>query len=226
MPNEEVTPGGSRVLRHDVGSQRELGPAHGDPGYIERVNAHVEKYVGTIAMVWHEIVSAGIHLDVLHVSPTQARPFHTFVTCGMGEKPMTVPQGIKVRFAELTLSLPASWPVTREAFADEANYWPIRWLKNLGRMPLGHNTWLAPGHTVPNGDPPLPFRPGQRITDFGREEIRCQQLVDGVAEGIAEAVRFIRIRLRDDPLEGHRGVEHVRTRSRAEGDKSIGISER
>jgi hypothetical protein len=85
----------------------------------------------------------------------------------MSELPMHVPLenpddlGLipELRYAELLLSLPADWPLTPEAFQDEANYWPLRWLKRLARLPHRMDGWLGLGHTVPNGDPPQPLGP-------------------------------------------------------------------
>jgi hypothetical protein len=48
--------------------------------------------------------------------------------------------------------LPKGWPVSKEAFADERNYWPLRLMKTLARLPHGGNTWLGFGHTLANGD--------------------------------------------------------------------------
>ena len=71
---------------------------------------------------------------------------------------MTVPEGFEERaYAELMVSLPAEWPMEREAWSDERNYWPIRWLRSLARLPHEFGSWLGWDHTVPNGDPPEPF---------------------------------------------------------------------
>ena len=45
-----------------------------------------------IGVVFHEIVSDVVHIDLLHVPPRRERPFHTLVTCGMSVRPMNVPQ--------------------------------------------------------------------------------------------------------------------------------------
>jgi hypothetical protein len=63
----------------------------------------------------------------------------------------------ELRFAELLLCLPAEWPLSIDAFKDEANYWPIRWLKRLARLPHQMDAWLGLGHTIPNGDLARPF---------------------------------------------------------------------
>src|SRR5262249_53710239 len=86
--------------------------------------------------------------------------YHTLVTSGMSDLPMSAPEGAEeCRFAELLVSLPPDWPLTQAAFADERHYWPVRWLKMLARFPHEYDTWLWSGHSVPNGDPPEPFAP-------------------------------------------------------------------
>lgn len=77
---------------------------------------------------------------------------------------MNAPEGASgCEYAELLVSLPAMWPLTREAFEDESSYWPLRWLKMLARFPHEYQTWLWYGHTMPNGDPPEPFAPSTRL---------------------------------------------------------------
>lgn len=39
----------------------------GDVGVIESVSRHIERRIGRIAMVFHEIVSDELHIDVFHV---------------------------------------------------------------------------------------------------------------------------------------------------------------
>ncbi len=99
-------------------------------------------------------------------TPTEQRPMFTFVTVGMSDLPMTLPTGAAQNgvapFAELVVCLPPGWPVpsTPEVIApwDDPNaYFPIRWLKQLARLPHEYQTWLGFGHTVPNGDPAEPL---------------------------------------------------------------------
>jgi hypothetical protein len=40
-------------------------------------------------------------------------------------------------------------------FKKENNYWPIRLLKFLARMPHEYQTWLGVSHTIPMGNPPV-----------------------------------------------------------------------
>jgi hypothetical protein len=57
--------------------------------------------------------------------------------------------------------LAPDWPLSADAFKDErqGNYWPIRLLKTLARLPHDYNTWLGWGHSIPNGDPAQPYAP-------------------------------------------------------------------
>ena len=73
-------------------------------------------------------------------------------------------KGVKgEEYAELSICLPAVWKISEESFKDEANYWPIRWLKFLARFPHEYNTWLSFGHTIPNGDPAEPLTHGTKL---------------------------------------------------------------
>jgi len=127
---------------------------------LEDIELHVEAHIGEIASVLHELVSDRIHLDVLYVAPTEDNPFHVYVTSGMSNLAMTVPEGLEeFERAELLIALPESWPVSKALTQDESSYWPIRWLKLMGRLPHLQDTWIGWGHTVPNANPP------ERIAD-------------------------------------------------------------
>ena len=135
------------------------------------IGEHVVKHIGPVTDVFHEIQSVGVRVDILIVGPSESRPFVTLVTCGMSEQAMRIPienpedLGIipELRFAELLLCLPPEWPMTPDNFRDETNYWPIRWLKRLARMPHEMDGWLGLGHTIPHGDPPSPLGPNTRF---------------------------------------------------------------
>jgi predicted Zn finger-like uncharacterized protein len=162
VPEEpsEYSEAGTPIYRHTA-RQKEFTPVAGDANSIEAISNHIEAHLGPVAGVFHEIVSDLVHIDVHLVGPTPERPFHTLVTSGMSDLPMTVPEGAEdFRFAELLICLPEEWPLTQEAFEDEQHYWPVRLLKTLARLPHEYDTWLGWGHTVPNGDPARPFAPG------------------------------------------------------------------
>ena len=139
---------------------RPFEPAVGQQDSIEAVTAWAEEHLGPVETVLHEIVSDLVHLDVHVVPPYGERRCFTLVTSGMSDRPMSLPEEADSSpYAELMISLPADWPLNQEAFQDESNYWPVRWLKMMARLPHEYDTWLGVGHTVPNGNPAEPFAP-------------------------------------------------------------------
>ena len=139
----------------------------GDVNVIRSVGDHVETHFGKIAWVMHEKESPGIHVDVYVVEATSGRNYKRLVTSGMSEKPMPVPTGAEDgRYAELTLCLPPSWPLSPEAFKEEANYWPVRVLKGVARHALQNDTWLYQGHSMPWSDSVQPFAENTAMTSI------------------------------------------------------------
>lgn len=145
------------IYRHKIRENKWQAPTNVGRN-LEEIEAHVEEHVGKIETVLHEAISDVIHLDILFVPATANRPYHTLITSGVSDLPMNVPDTVK-RFnrVELVISLPANWPITQDAFQDENNYWPVRWLKLIGRFPHEYNTWVGWGHTIPYGDPAMPI---------------------------------------------------------------------
>jgi hypothetical protein len=161
----ELSPSGAPIYRYEEPAPFEL--ASGDDDTIEAISAHIERHLGPVSSVYHELLSDKVHLDVYIVSPSADFPFYTLVTSGMSDRPMNVPPGASPDdappFAELCILLPSTWNIPTDpaevgaAFEDENVYWPIRWLKMLARLPHEYNTWLGFGHTIPNGEDAEPF---------------------------------------------------------------------
>jgi hypothetical protein len=196
----ERSAGGSRILRHQPRQRGWEAARQGDPAIREAIDGHLADHLGEDMLVWHEIASDLVHIDVYMWSPTEARPMYTFVTVGMSDRPMTVPRdlhggGVSDR-AELIICLPPTWPVPAAGsgatapWDDPDAYFPIRWLKTLARLPHEYRTWLGFGHTVPNGDPALPLagttqlcgwvllRPRTLPSSFGSVELRGGGRID------------------------------------------------
>lgn len=120
---------------------------------VNALEAHIEKHFGHFENVFHEVASPDIHVDIYIIDPTPKRNYYTLVTVGMGAHLMNVPSELadyKLERAEMMIYLPANWKIND---SEEENYWPLRWLKILARLPIDNNTWLGWGHTVPNGEP-------------------------------------------------------------------------
>ncbi|WP_285309427.1 MULTISPECIES: suppressor of fused domain protein [Stenotrophomonas] len=155
---DDVSPGGSPILVHS--RQKDFTPAQGE-SHIEAISAHIERHLGPISGVFHEIVSDLVHIDVHVVPASEQFPYLRLVTSGMSDLPMTLPEGAPgSAYMELMVTLPADWPISDDAFEDERNYWPVRLLKTLARLPHEYDTWLGFGHTIPNGHPAEPYAPG------------------------------------------------------------------
>ncbi|MCI8601842.1 MAG: tetratricopeptide repeat protein [Oscillospiraceae bacterium] len=123
------------------------------PEEIEALEKFIQSSFGDFERVFHEIFSPDIHLDIAIIPPTAHRNFYTLVTMGMGAHRMRVPRDLKskrLERAELMISLPPDWKIDSH---EERWYWPIRLLKQLGRLPGNDNTWLGMGHTIDMGSP-------------------------------------------------------------------------
>lgn len=159
----------------DAAPDQEL--VSGSPDTIDAISDHITLHIGEIAFVFHEIVSPLVHIDVHVVGPTPQRDYYTLVTSGMSDRPMSTPDSAHdFCYAELMLSLPPTWLLSKEAFKDECNYWPIRLLKTAARFPHEHNTWITVGHTmIEEGEP----------TSYAENTAMCSMIV-GIPMNVPE----------------------------------------
>jgi hypothetical protein len=153
----EYSVGGVPIHRHTA-HERDFDFAIGDEETLDAITEHIEKYVGPVASVFHELISDLVHVDIHIVEPTPRRNYFTLLTSGMSDLPMTAPPAAsECQYAELMMCLPPDWPLKACTEGHPDYYWPIYWLKMLARFPHEYNTWLWDGHTIPNGDPAQPF---------------------------------------------------------------------
>lgn len=171
----EMSPGGSELIRHELNDKvlnPQLSPRSANmlsESDMDAITQHIEACIGEVDGVFHEIMSDDLHIDVNMVSPTEHMPFNFLCTMGMSALAMKVPRGFGgPRYAEVCIYLPKNWPLTQEAFEKHGEdfYWPVRWLKNLARLPNQFDTFLGPGHTIPNGDPAEPLSPHCKFAGF------------------------------------------------------------
>ncbi len=169
-----VTSGGSEIIRYDNHQSEFRIPA--DSGvHLKELEAFLEGALGPLAGSFHEIISDKVHVDVLIFAPTESRDCWTFVTSGMSDFPMNVPENLagdrrRLSRSELLISLPREWfdPDDRgmpldSQLRDDAKFWPISLLKWLARFPHEFDSWLWDGHSIPNYDPPQPYHPSTRL---------------------------------------------------------------
>ncbi|YCM42530.1 suppressor of fused domain protein [Verrucomicrobiaceae bacterium 227] len=140
------------IIQHDMPEDRGyVAPA--ESVALPLVERQIESHFGSAASVFHEIVSDLIHIDLHFIPPAEGRPWQTIVTSGMGDLAMSTPEDAPAfNRAELVLRLPAGWPLDQDSLGNEANYWPLRTLKFLARLPHQLNTWFGSGHTIPLGE--------------------------------------------------------------------------
>lgn len=119
----------------------------------DEVTECIKEDFGEFENVLHEIASTDIHLDVALIPPQEDRDYNTLCTIGAGAYRMEIEKEIRTEYhlseyAEYVMYLPSDWKLDNESMNDEANYWPIRLLKNTARLPIWTESWLAMGHTT------------------------------------------------------------------------------
>lgn len=119
------------------------------------VDEHISQYFSDEEItVLHEIESDEFHIDVYHIKATAERPYQMLITNGMSSIPMNAPDDLEeLKYTEIMTVLPADWEISESSIRNEANSWPISWIKELARLPHENEDWLWYGHTIPNGDP-------------------------------------------------------------------------
>jgi len=171
----EMSLGGSEMIRHELNDKvlnPQLTPHSANTlseSDMEAITAHIERHMGEVESVFHEFLSDDLHIDVNFVTISGDTPMKFLCTMGMSALPMNVPKKYTApKYAELCIYLPANWPLSDEAFKKHGEdfYWPVRWLKNLARLPNQFDTFLGTGHTIPNGDPAEPLSPHCKFAGF------------------------------------------------------------
>lgn len=124
---------------------------------IKQFDKFIRNNFGDYNDVMHEIYSPDIHLDIIVVPPTEENNYYKLITMGMGAYEMKVPPELKnkeIERAELVIYLPPTWNIKS---SDEKDYWPIRCLKTLARLPIQCDTWLGFGHTISSDENNTPY---------------------------------------------------------------------
>ena len=115
---------------------------------MEKVSAYIDRQYGKSDLVGHEMVSPDIHCDIVIVPPTDEQPYYKLVTMGAGAYKMNIPDELKSEVcdrAEYVIFLPKDWNLES---SKEEDYWPIRMLKTIARLPVRSEDWLYYTHTV------------------------------------------------------------------------------
>lgn len=124
---------------------------------MDEVDAYIAEAFGNFDSVFHEIVSPDIHLDVCIIPPTDEEPFYKLVTMGAGAYEMKIPdrwKEYKLERAEYVIYVPKDWNLQSQ---DMKDYWPIKILKDVARLPILCDTWLSFGHTTQADEAGTPY---------------------------------------------------------------------
>lgn len=175
MKDRPKLPDGTPVYDHTGIESEFRGPL--DAGvHLEEIERFLGEFLGEQAGVFHEIISDKVHLDVLIFPPNELKENWTFVTSGMSDLPMNVPDDLGPREdferAELVFTLPVTWftagsdgMISEDQLAQPDKYWPIGLLKFIARLPHEYDSWVWRTHTfVADGDPPEPYSTNTRMS--------------------------------------------------------------
>ena len=117
-----------------------------------KVATYIDQQFGCSEFDMHEMVSPDIHCDIAIVPPTEEQPYYKLVTMGAGAYKMTLPKEMKSNVcdrAEYVVFLPKDWNLESD---KEEDYWPVRMLKTVARLPIRTDSWLCWTHTVQLSD--------------------------------------------------------------------------
>lgn len=145
--------------------------------HIEEIERHIAEVYPTAEggeLIYHEILSDLVHIDVHVLAPHDGRNYYVLYTTGMSDLPMTLPDQLKGRKdlerRELIMYLPAEWQIG-QAYSlgsdlPEEYAWPLSWIRFLARFPHEYKTWFGTGHTIPNGAEYAPLGKGTGLSAF------------------------------------------------------------
>jgi hypothetical protein len=115
--------------------------------YFKQRDTIYQEYFGNQYDVYHEVIPYEPHIDILTFPPGhQNRNYFTMVTSGMSDLNMQVPEDCPDDPVRVELIFYCS--------VSNAEYKET--LRTIAHFPHDYKTWIGPGHTIPNGDPPQP----------------------------------------------------------------------
>ena len=153
-------------------------------GVEDAVIAHFSKTLGPVNQLsQQEVVPTGLPISIHVVPPTEGRNHITLFTTGMSTEPVNLTAAGDMVHAELTINLPADWPLPGSGSKRSALQWltgkpkgaqpaggatwPFEWLRTLARFPHDSGEPLGgAGIIIANGDPPEPLAAGLNFTSF------------------------------------------------------------
>lgn len=161
------------------------------PAAHETIRRHVSASRGGLDSLEFPEATPGDPPVVVHVTqPDEDDNSRTLFTVGMSDRNIALPTG-EVICTELSLMLPADWPLTADAQQDPRYAWPIEWLHRLARQALDADHWSGDTWAAfPNGDPAEPFAPDTQLSVW----LCLLGQTGGIAQTQAPDYRWIDIR--------------------------------
>ena len=146
--NKKKAPDGTNVVRHE-NIKPKLGITTGTGEFGQAREAVYERLFGKPLSVSHEVFPLVPHIDVYTFKRTLGdKDVYSFVTGGMSDLEMTLPRRAdKDVPRRVELIFYCSEP--REEYIST-----LRW---VAHFPHDSKSWLGHGHTMPNGNPPVPL---------------------------------------------------------------------
>jgi hypothetical protein len=149
-PPPETSPGGSVIRRYEAPSGPRIGFTEEAAKFREARESVYGRHFGEATKVWHELIPLIPHIDVYtYARRYQDRDFYTLITGGMSDLEMTLPAEAKGKGAARRVEL--------IFYCWEAKEEYLKTINGLAHFPHEYKTWIGPGHTVPNGNPPSPL---------------------------------------------------------------------
>ncbi|MCA8989695.1 MAG: suppressor of fused domain protein, partial [Planctomycetaceae bacterium] len=87
MIDDERSESGSPIYRHEE-RETDFHVPEQSCVHLDQITSHIEKHLGEVKTVFHELISDLIHLDVLYIPPNESHPVQTLVTSGVSDLPM------------------------------------------------------------------------------------------------------------------------------------------
>jgi hypothetical protein len=103
-----------------------------------------------------EIVPDSVPM-LVHVFPPAKRKRKTtiLVTSGLSDYMLTVSdENTEFAFAEYFIEVPGHWDLSKESLDKDQFFWPIRWLKTIGRYPHENETFYGMEQIITNSKIP------------------------------------------------------------------------
>ncbi len=103
-------------------------------------------------MVYHELYSPDIHVDILVIPPTEDCYYYKLITEGVGAYKMNVPDVLpkgEYERTELVAYIPADCDMKD---IPKKHGWVISQLKMIGRLAIEDNSWIGIGHTISHSE--------------------------------------------------------------------------